>query len=135
MSLRRGQEGEMVATMGDSCVHDGENIPEPGDGKVGAHYDRTQGYWEEVREDLFKRMAIDGGYSNRSCPLVVRLVDVFVETRVVEYPMCVSAGGRGEGNEEEGEGRGEEGGEGEQEKEERGSRGREGRGSEIQTSI
>jgi len=97
MSLRGGQEGEMVATVGDSCVHDGQNIPEPGDGKVGAHDDRTQGYWEEVREDLFKRVAIDGGYSNRSCPLVVCLVDVFVETRVVEYPMCMSAGGRGEG--------------------------------------
>jgi len=91
MSLRGGQEGEMVATVGDSCVHDGQNIPEPGDGKVGAHDDRTQGYWEEVREDLFKRVAIDGGYSNRSCPLVVCLVDVFVETRVVE------GGGRREG--------------------------------------
>ena len=109
MSLGGGQEGEMVSTVGDGRVHDGQNVPEPGNGEVGAHDDRTQRYWEEVRDDLFERMTVDGGYPNRRCPLVVSLMDVFIDTRVVEYPMCVcvcvGGGGGGGGGREGGGGR------------------------------
>ena len=86
MCLWRGQEREVVSTVADGRVHNGQSIPQPGDREVGPHDDRPQGYWEVVGEKLFHRVAVDGGYSSWCCPLVVRLVNVFVKTRVVEEP-------------------------------------------------
>lgn len=87
MCLWGGQEGEVVATVGDSRVHNGQSIPQPGDREVGPHDDWPQGYWEIVGENLFHRVAVDGGYSSRCRPLMVCLVNVFVETRVMEEPV------------------------------------------------
>ena len=86
MCLWRGQEREVVSTVADGRVHNGQSIPQPGDREVGPHDDWPQGYWEVVGENLFHRVAVDGGYSSRCCPLMVRLVNVLVETRVVEKP-------------------------------------------------
>ena len=50
-------------------------------------YDNRAGYhWGKIHKVVFHRVAVDGGYSSRCCPLVVRLVNVLVETRVVEKP-------------------------------------------------
>ena len=86
MCLWRGQEREVVSTVADGRVHNGQSIPQPGNREVGSHDDRPQGYWEVVGENLFHRVAVDGGYSSWCCPLMVRLVDVFVKTRVVKEP-------------------------------------------------
>jgi len=51
---------------------------------VGSCNDRSCYYWGKVHKVVLKGVAVDGSYSNRSCPLVVCLVDVFVEKRVVE---------------------------------------------------
>ena len=72
--------------MADGRVHNGQSVPQPGDREVRPHDDWPQGYWEVVGENLFHGVTVDGGYSSRCCPFVVRLVDVFVETRVVEQP-------------------------------------------------
>ena len=64
-------------------------------------YDNRAGYhWGKIHKVVFHRVTVDGGYSSRCCPFVVRLVNVFVETRVVEEP---AKGGKGRGG---GEGRG-----------------------------
>ena len=73
--------------MGDGRVHNSQSIPQPGNREVGPHDDWAQGYWEIVGENLFHRVAIDGGYSGWCCPLMVCLVNVFVETRVMEEPV------------------------------------------------
>lgn len=73
--------------MGDGRVHNSQSIPQPGNREVGPHDDRAQGYWEIVGENLFHRVAVDGGYSSWCCPLMVCFVNVFVETRVMEEPV------------------------------------------------
>ena len=61
-------------------------------------YDNRAGYhWGKIHKVVFHRVTVDGGYSSRCCPFVVRLVDVFVETRVVEEPVKGGKGGGGEG--------------------------------------
>lgn len=42
MSLRRREEGEVVAAVGDCGAQDGHIVPKPGDGQVGAHHSRPQ---------------------------------------------------------------------------------------------
>ena len=80
-------------------------------------YDNWAGYhWGKIHKVVFHRVAVDGGYPSRCCPLVVRLVNVFVKTRVVEEPV---KGGKGGG-----------GGEGRGGKRRVGERGGEGRGRE-----
>ena len=90
----------MVSTVGDGRVHNSQSKPQPGNREVGPHDDWAQGYWEIVGENLFHRVAIAGGYSSWCRPLMVCLVNVFVETRVMEEPVKR----RGEGGERRGKG-------------------------------
>ena len=77
---------------------------------MGTYDNRTGYHWGKIHKVVFHRVAVDRGYSSWCCPLVVRLVNVFVKTRVVEEP--VKGGGEGGGEGRGGEGRvGERGGE------------------------
>ncbi len=83
MGLGRGQEGEVVATVGDCGVEHSHGVPEPGNGHVGAHHHGTQPEGQDVGDDVLQRVGVHGGDSRGGCPLMVDLVDVFVESRVM----------------------------------------------------
>ena len=74
----------MVATVRNSGVCNDKSVPQPDHREVGAHDERPKNSREEVDHEVLQRVAVDGGNSNWSCPLVVGLVDVLVQTRVVE---------------------------------------------------
>lgn len=93
MALRRGKKWKVVATVVDGGTGDDQCEPEPGDSNMGSCNDWSCHYWGKVHKVVLKGVAIDGGYSNRSCPLVVCLVDVFVEKRVVEESGGKEGGG------------------------------------------
>ncbi len=65
-------------------VGDSQGVPQPGHGEVRAHEQRTSGKWAEVDDVVLQWVAVYGGDSNGCCPLVVGLMDVLVETGVVE---------------------------------------------------
>lgn len=79
MRLRRREEGQMVARVGVERGQDGQGEPEPGRGHVRAHDQHAQERGQQVREDVFQRVAIDGGHGDGGRPLVVLLVDVLVQ--------------------------------------------------------
>ena len=62
-------------------------------------YDNRAGYhWGKIHKVVFHRVTVDGSYSSWCCPLMVCLVDVFVETRVVEESVKGGEEGGGEGS-------------------------------------
>lgn len=54
---------------------------------MGAYDNRASHHGSKIHKVVFHRVAVDGGYSGRCCPLMVCLVNVFVETRVMEEPV------------------------------------------------
>ena len=54
---------------------------------MGAYDNRTSHHGSKIHKVVFHRVAVDGGYSGRCRPLMMCLVNVFVETRVVEEPV------------------------------------------------
>lgn len=74
----------MVAAVGDRGVEDGQGVPEPGHGQVGTHEQGTRSEWAQVDNVMLQRVTGDGGDSDGSRPLVVDLVDVLVNTGMVE---------------------------------------------------
>lgn len=84
VSFIGGKEGHMVATVGVDGVQDTNGVPQQGDGEVRAHDQWSRKHGEEVGNVVLHWVGIDGSYSRGSCPLVVDLVDVFVESGVVE---------------------------------------------------
>ena len=51
-------------------------------GNHGSGYNRS-----EVTEDILHGVAVNGAHCNWCCPLMVLLVDTFVQQRVVQQPM------------------------------------------------
>ena len=86
VGLGRGEEGEVVSTVSHSSGHEGQGEPHPGGGQVGAQQQRPNGWGNQVGQDVLHRVSVDGHDANGGSPLMVALVDVLVETRVVEQP-------------------------------------------------
>lgn len=84
MALGGWEEGQVVSTVIDSGTDNHQGIPEPGHSQMGPGYDWAKHHWEKVDHKVLQRVTVDRGNSNWSCPLVVGLVNVFVETGVVE---------------------------------------------------
>lgn len=53
-------------------IHDGKTEPQPGRCNVTPNEINTQKGWENITEEMFYGMTIDGGYSNRCCPFYWR---------------------------------------------------------------
>ena len=81
---------------------------------MGAYNNRASHHRSKIHKVVFHRVAVDGGYSSWCRPLMVCLVNVFVETRVMEEPVKRRGdggerrgkGGAGEREEVKGDGRG-----------------------------
>ena len=84
MGFGGGEKGKVVAAVGVGGVQDGQKVPQPGNGQVGAHDQRTRKHWEEAGNVVLHWMGVHGSDSNRGRPLMVDLVEVLVETGVVE---------------------------------------------------
>lgn len=56
MGLWRGEEGKVVATVGDCGVEHSQGVPEPGYGHVGPHHHGTQPEREDVGDDMLQRV-------------------------------------------------------------------------------
>ncbi len=84
MTLGRWKEGQVIAAVVDGGADNYQGIPYPGHSQMGPSYDWPQHYWGEIDHIVLQWVAVDGGNSNGSCPLVVGLMDVLVETGVVE---------------------------------------------------
>ena len=84
MALRGGQEGEVVARVVDGGADDDQGEPQPRHGEVRAHEQRAPHYGSQVDHIVLQRVTVDGGDANWGGPLVVRLMNVLVETRMVE---------------------------------------------------
>jgi len=54
---------------------------------VGAHYYRSEANGSKVRNEMLHRMIVDRGYTCRSSPLMVDLVDVLVEFWMMKQPV------------------------------------------------
>lgn len=81
--LRTGEERQMVPGVGIQRRQDHQREPQPGDGHVASEHKNTQERWHQVAEDMLDRVTVDGGDGNRSRPLVMLLVDEFVDVSVV----------------------------------------------------
>ena len=76
----------MVTTVIDGSANDDYSYPQPGYSQVRASNDWSTQHRGQVHHIVLSRVAVDGDYTNRSCPLMVCLVNELVETRVVEQP-------------------------------------------------
>ena len=86
MALAGREEGKVVAAVVDCGADDDQREPQPCHREVGPCDQWTPGHGGQVDDAVFHRVAVDGGYSHGSCPLVVRFVNAFVETRVMKKP-------------------------------------------------
>ena len=89
MSLGRGEEGEVVATVSHRGGHEGQGEPHPGGGQMGAQQQRPNSRWDQVGQNVLHGVGVDGHYADRGGPLVMALVDPLVEARVVQQPGTV----------------------------------------------
>lgn len=89
VSLWTGKEGQMIARV---CIESGKNgqrEPHPGGGHMTAHDEDAQEGRQQIAEDMFNGMTVDGRNGNGSRPLVVLLVDVLVDAFIVQQPMWI----------------------------------------------
>ena len=62
---------------------------QPDGDEVGAEHQGTQQDREHVDEDVFQRMAIVSHHGHRTLPLMMDLMDVFIQTTVVKQPETI----------------------------------------------
>ena len=82
-------EGQVVATVSHRGVQDDQEVPQPDHGEVRPHDDWSHTDRHQVREEVLQRVGINGHDADRSGPLVMSLVDVFVQQRMVSQPAGV----------------------------------------------
>ena len=81
----------MVPTVCHSGVEDDHYEPQPGHRDMGPHHNWTKNNGHQVHDDMFKRVAINRGYSDGRNPLVMSLVDVLVEEAMMTEPTAGSS--------------------------------------------
>ena len=65
-------------------VEESNGVPHPQQGEVGPHDERPQENWGNVGYHVLQRVGVDAGDADRGCPLVVHLVEVFVDLAMME---------------------------------------------------
>lgn len=89
MSLRRWEEGQVVSAVGVQCTEEGQGHPQPDGGHMGAHEQRPQEDRHHVGQSVLQRVGVDGCDGDGTLPLMVHLVEVFVQHSVVEQSVRV----------------------------------------------
>ena len=87
-SRRPREAGQVVAAVLVQGEHDHLEHPDPEGDHMTGHYEWSDEDGQQVAYDVFQWMAVDGHYCHWGSPLVVLLVDVFVDGTVVEQPAC-----------------------------------------------
>jgi len=89
MGLGRREEGEVVAGVGVDREEESQAVPRPYSRDVGSHEEGTEYWGEDEKKDVFHRMAVAAFKRHGSRPLVVFLVNVFVDGFMMEQPVAV----------------------------------------------
>jgi len=84
-----GEEWEVVARVRVDGVHRDEGAPQPQCGHMRTENKGPGKNGQQVRHNVFQRMAIDGREGNRGSPFVMLLVNVFVYLLMVQHPVRV----------------------------------------------
>ena len=84
--LGRGEEWEVVAAVRVAGRHERETEPEPGSRDVRAKQQRAECGRNQVADHVFDRVCVHGSNPDRRRPLVVHLVNVFVQEAVMKQP-------------------------------------------------
>ena len=87
MRFRWRHQGEVVATVSVDCSHQCQAEPQPRCGNMWAHYHWAKHNGSEVGHSMLKGVCVNCNYTNWGCPLMVFLVDIFVELWMVEQPV------------------------------------------------
>ena len=85
-SRRQREAGQVVAAVLIYRAHDHLEQPDTQRDHMTGHYEWSNENRHQVAYDVFQWMAVDGQYCHWCRPLVVVLVDVFVDGTVVEEP-------------------------------------------------
>ena len=71
-----------------------ERPKEPGGGQVRANDCRSQDKSAQVDQSLLHWVAVEGCHGTRSCPIVVHLVNVFVQIALMDESACETKQGK-----------------------------------------
>ncbi len=82
--FRGRQEWEVVATVWDSGGSQGYAEPQPSCSDVRPHQDGTHHGRQQVTDHMLYRVSIHPNDPDRGCPLMMDLVDVFIEAPMVQ---------------------------------------------------
>ena len=74
----------MVSTVGIECAEEGQGHPQPDGSHVGPHEQWPQEDRHHIGQGMLQRVGIDGCDGDRTLPLMMHLVEVFVQHSVVE---------------------------------------------------
>ena len=74
----------MVPGVNIDGVEESNGVPHPQQGEVGTHDEWSQEHWCNVGHHMLQRVGVDTGDADRGGPLVVHLVNVFVDLAMVE---------------------------------------------------
>lgn len=78
MSFRRGKKRKMISAVRDGSRDEGQDKKHDGRADVRAHEKWSGNGWHKVAEDVLDRVGVDGRDTDRSCPFVMHLVDMFI---------------------------------------------------------
>jgi hypothetical protein len=85
--LRRGQEGQVIAAVGDSGGEIGKTVPHPHGGHMRGHQQGANDYRQHVADEMLEGVSVDGRQADGRHPLVVHLVDARVQVSTVQQPV------------------------------------------------
>jgi len=83
------EEGHIIAAVRDDGVERRQAKPKPDDNNVRVENERPQKNGRQVRYQVFYRMGIESSHGHGGSELVMLLVDVFVDTRMVEQAVRI----------------------------------------------
>lgn len=86
VGLRTGEKRQMVPRMRVQRAEYGQGEPQPCRRHVRSHNKHAQERWEEIRENVFDGVAVDGRHRNRSRPFVMLFVNIFVDMLAMKKP-------------------------------------------------
>ncbi len=82
-------ERKMITTVIEGCEKDDNRIEYPRYGNVRTSKIGSNDHWQQVREDVLYWMAVNGGYTDRCNPLMMKLVYVLVQNWNMKQPVCM----------------------------------------------
>lgn len=87
MCFRWREKWPMIPWMSIQSRYNSNGKPEICSSNMWACYEHSQKWRHQIAEDMFYWMTINSSHCNRSCPLMVLLVYMFVQMSTMEQPM------------------------------------------------